>query len=133
FDVDVVVREDGSLAVTETVVFEFAGAPFTFVYRELETERTDGIHNIGAAVDGRALPEGDAAGQVEISGSDPIRVEWHLEPFSDQVRTFTLEYEMLGVVRQEEGADLLIYQPLPDDFEYSIDNSTIAIEYPPGA
>lgn len=57
FDVDVVVREDGSLAVTETVVFEFAGDPFTFVFRELETDRTDGMRNIRAAVDRSSVVE----------------------------------------------------------------------------
>lgn len=62
FDVNVMVREDGSLQVTETVVFEFAGDPFTFVYRELETDFTDGIRSIQAAVDGRTLPEGEEAG-----------------------------------------------------------------------
>ncbi len=126
-------REDGSLQVTETIAFEFAGEPFTFVFRELETDLTDGIRNIRAFVDGRTLPEGEESGQVEISGEDPIRVEWHLEPFSNQVRTFTLEYEMLGVVRQEEDADLLVYQPLPDEYEYSIDSSTVVFEYPASA
>ena len=32
-----------------------------------------------------------------------------LEPFGDATRTFELRYEMLGVVRQSEGADLLLY------------------------
>lgn len=130
FDVDVVVEEGGSLRVTETVTFDFAGGPFTFVFRELETALSDGVRDVRAAVDGRPLPEGDQPGQVEISGDDPVRVEWHLEPFSDGTRTFTLDYRMLGVVRQQEAYDLLLYQPLPDEHEYTIDSSTIAFTYP---
>jgi len=133
FDVDVVVQEDGSLLVTETVSFDFVGGPFSFVFRELPSDFTDGITGIEAGVDGRSLPRGDQPGQVEISGSDPVRVEWHLEPTSDSRRTFTLSYQVSGVVRQTDAADILIYQPLPDEFEYSIAHSTVTISYPPAA
>jgi hypothetical protein len=133
FDVAVSVEEDGSLLVTETVTFNFVGGPFTFVFRELETDLTDGITNIRVAVNGRPLSEGDQPGQVEISGSDPIRVEWHLEPTSNSSHTFTLTYLMWGVVRQTDSADLLVYQPLPDEFEYTIASSTVAFTFPPTA
>ena len=76
-------------------------------------------------MDGRSLPQGDQPGQVEISGSDPVRVEWHLQPTSNSRHTFTLTYQLLGVVRQTDGADLLIYQPLPDEFESTIAQSTV--------
>lgn len=133
FDVDVVVEEDGSLLVTETVVFDFVGGPFTFVFRELETEHTDGINGIEAFVDGRPLARGDQSGQVEIESGDPIRVTWHLEPFSNAERTFELRYRMLGVVRRQENADLLIYQFLPDEYEYPIAESVMTLRYPPTA
>ncbi|MCA9926407.1 MAG: DUF2207 domain-containing protein, partial [Anaerolineales bacterium] len=130
FDVDVVVQGDGSLLVTETVEFDFVGKPFTFVFRELPTDHTDGITNIVASVDGHIYPEGTNAGQVEITGRDPIRVEYHFEPTVNTSRTFVLQYTMLGVVRQEEGADLLIYQPLPDSYEYTIDSSVVTVRVP---
>lgn len=130
FDVDVVVEEDGTLLVTETVTFNFVGGPFTFVFRELETALSDGITDIRASVDGRAFPPGDQPGQVEISGSNPVRVEWHLEPTSNSTRTFTLTYRQLGVVRQTDTADLLRYQPLPDDHDYVIGSSTVTFSYP---
>ena len=130
FDVDIVVREDGSLLVTETVVYRFVGEPFTFVFRELETDWSDGIGELTAAVDGRVYPPGEAAGQVEISGQNPLRVEWHFEPTRDTTRTFTLTYVMYGVARQEDGFDLLRFQPLPDEFAFPIADSTVTITYP---
>lgn len=133
FDVDVTVRQDGSLEVTETIAFQFSGGPFTYVYRELESDFADEITDIEASVDGRPLPRGDQPGQVEISGDDTIRVEWHLETFGDITRVFTLSYRMLGVVRQAENADLLLYQALPDAYEYTIASSTITFSYPPSA
>ncbi|GJM42265.1 MAG: membrane protein [Ardenticatenaceae bacterium] len=130
FDVDVIVQSDGSLLVTETVDFTFVGEPFTFVFRELPTGRTDGVEIMSASVDGRSYPQGSNAGQVEIDPGSDIRVTWHLEPTANTTRTFVLEYRMLGVVRQEEGVDLLRYQPLPDEFEYPIDSSTVTVTYP---
>ncbi|MEJ2747094.1 MAG: DUF2207 domain-containing protein, partial [Anaerolineae bacterium] len=132
FDVDVAVQSDGSLLVTETVVFDFVGGPFTYVFRELPTDHTDGITNIVGSVDGRTLSQGDQPGQLEITGRNPIRVTWHLEPTSNTTRTFVLSYHVLGVVRQAEGSDLLLWQALPDEYEYTIASSTTTISYPAG-
>lgn len=133
FDVDIVVQSDGSLLVTETVIFRFVGEPFTFVFRELPTDQTDGVEVVEASVDGRSYPRGTNAGQVEIEPDDNIRVTWHMEPTANTARTFVLTYRMLGVVRQTDDADLLRYQPLPDEFEYTIDSSTITLSYPSSA
>ncbi|MEW5988269.1 MAG: DUF2207 domain-containing protein, partial [Chloroflexota bacterium] len=133
FDVEVAVRPDGSLSITETVIFRFVGGPFTFAYRELLTDHTDGISEIAATLDGRSLPPGDAPGQVEISGRDPLRVTWHFEPTSNSTHTFVLTYRMLGVVRQEADSDYLLYQVLPDDYEYAIGRSLTTFTYPAGA
>ncbi len=133
FDVDVVVQNDGSLLITETVVFSFVGEPFTFVFREIPTEQTDGVEILAASVDGRTYPQGTNAGQVEIESGSNIRVTWHMEPTANTTRTFVLEYRMLGVVRQTDNADVLRYQPLPDEFEYTINSSTVAVRYPDSA
>ena len=130
FDVNVVVQNDGSLLVTETVVFDFVGGPFTFVFRELPTDHTDGITNITGSVDGRTLSQGDQPGQLEINGRDPIRITWNLEPSSNTMRTFVLSYHVMGVVRQEEGGDWLLWQALPDEYEYSIASTTTTVTAP---
>lgn len=130
FDVDVVVLPGGTLQITETVTYTFVGEPFTFVFRELDPFLTDGVFNIQAGVDGQLWPEGTEPGQVELSGSDPINITWHLSPTSNQSRTFTLSYEMRGVVRQTDEGDLLRYQPLPDEFEFDIARSQTTFRLP---
>jgi len=130
FDVEVTVQPDGSLNIEETVVFRFTGGPFSFVFRELPTDHTDGITGITAGVDGVAWPQGTGPGEVEISGRDPIRVEWHLPPTADTSQTFTLAYTQLGVVERGEEADVLNWQALPDEYEYEIDNSRLTINFP---
>jgi hypothetical protein len=131
FDVTVEVMEGGSLSVVESVVFDFQGGPFTFVFRELPTDFTDGVVDIVASVDGRVLPEGAGPGQVEIERANPIRVTWHMEPISDTAREFELAYTMLGVIRREQNADLLWWQALPVEHEYTIVRSAVVVAYPP--
>jgi hypothetical protein len=133
FDVAVQVQNDGSLRVTETVVFSFTGEPFTYVFREIPTSRTDGITILTASVDGRSYPRGTNAGEVEIEEGRNLRVTWHLEPTANVARTFVLQYQVFGVVQQAANVDLLRYQPLPDEFEYSIASSTVTVTYPGSA
>ena len=133
FDVNVVVQEDRSLFVEENVTFRFDGGPFSFVFRELPTDHTDGITDIVAGVDGVPWPQGTGPGQVEITGRDPIVITWHLSPTSDVVQNFTLSYRALGVVRQGDAGDVLDWQALPDEYEYDIASSTVTVSYPAGA
>ncbi len=129
FDVVVAPQYDRSLRVEETVTFRFMGGPFSFVFRELPTDHTDGITDIVAGVDGVAWPQGTGPGQVEITGNDPIVVTWHLPPTSNATQNFTLAYRALGVVRQNDDGDVLDWQALPDEYEYPIAASRVTIHY----
>jgi hypothetical protein len=133
FDVNIAAQPDRSLLVEETVAFRFVGGPFSFVFRELPTDRTDGITDIVAGVDGVPWPEGTGPGQVEIEDGNPIVVTWHLPPTSDVVQNFTLSYRALGVVRGTAEGDRLDWQALPDEYEYDIAGSTVTVSYPVGA
>ncbi|MBN2006194.1 MAG: DUF2207 domain-containing protein [Anaerolineae bacterium] len=130
FDVDMVVEEANTLLVTETLALNFSGGPFTYVFRELPTDHTDGIDDIHAEMDGVELPAGTEAGQVEIKGADPIRITWHFAPTTDRTHTYTLRYRVHGVIRQETDADLLLWQVLPEEHDYTIAGSTLTVHYP---
>jgi hypothetical protein len=130
FNVDIAAQYDRSLLVEESVTFRFVGGPFSFVFRELPTDHTDGIIDIVAGMNGEPWPQGTGPGQVEITGDNPIVVTWHLSPTSDAVQTFTLSYRALGVVRQGEEADVLDWQALPDEYEYNITGNRLTISSP---
>ncbi|OQA43802.1 MAG: hypothetical protein BWY52_01761 [Chloroflexi bacterium ADurb.Bin325] len=133
FDVDWNLLPDGVLEVVETVEFRFEGGPFTYVYRELPTNYSDGITNIQASLDGQPLSTGKAAGEFEVSGSNPTRITWRFAATSDATHVFQLRYWMLGVVRQETDADLFLWNALPTSYEYRIAHSTIRLTYPAAA
>ncbi len=134
FDVDAAIAADGSMQVTETVVFRFTGGPFTYVYRDLPSEYTDGIGGIVATMDGAVLPAGRQPGQIEIEGGGShTKVTWHFAPTSDATHTFVLKYRMAGVIRRDADADRLLWDVLPDEHAYAIASSTVRVTYPAAA
>lgn len=130
FNVEIRVEEGGAVLVTETAVFNFVGGPFTYVFRELPTDHTDGLSVVETRVDGVVYPVGENAGQVEIKTGDPMRITWHLEPTSNAIHTVVLTYRADGVVRQENGTDALYWQALPDNYDYFIGASEVVVHYP---
>lgn len=113
YDVSLDIQGDGSLVVTETVVFEFQGGPFTYVFRDLSYNEIDEIDRLQASMDGQVSPAGTGPGQVEIQAGDPLQVTWHFAPTSDSTHTFTLAYRVQGAIRQLEDADALIWRAIP--------------------
>ncbi len=130
FDASIAVQEGGSLIVTETVTFKFVGGPFTFVFRDIPTDKTDGISILSASMDDQTLQQGTGTGQVEIAYGNPVKVTWHFAPMSDQAHTFVLTYRVLGVFQKTQDADLLNWNALPTDYAYAIRSSTITVSYP---
>jgi hypothetical protein len=130
YDVKLVARHDGSLMVTETIVLRFEGGPFTYVFREIPTEFTDGLTGFVASMDGEPFPNGEAAGQVEVKKGKTVRVTWHFPPVSSSTHTFILSYRALGVTRIDEKYDLLIWNAIPFEHDYPILASTIQLTYP---
>jgi len=132
FDVQFDLQPDGSALVTETVVFRFDGGPFTYAFRDIAATETDGLTFSDASMDGEKMPLGTQAGQVEVTGSDPLSVKWHFAPTSDTTHQFVVRYRVKGVVRQLD-ADTIHWRAIPQEHEYPIDRSSVTITYPTSA
>jgi len=130
----VVVEPGGSILVTETIRFVFGSEPFTYVYRELLSRRTDGLTVIEASMDGVPMERGKGAGQFEIKRDDNRRrVVWHFPPTSNAARTFTVTYRAAGVVWQDADSDVLAWTLLPTRHEYAIACASGEVAYPAGS
>lgn len=129
FDVQIDLQEDGSAIVTETIEFHFSGDPFTFAFREISANATDGISFLDASMDRTPMPRGTQAGQVEVQGGDPLKVTWHFSPTSDAAHVFTVRYRAAGVIRKGD-ADTLVWLAVPQDHDYTISKSTVILTYP---
>ncbi|CAN5469910.1 hypothetical protein BH23ACI1_BH23ACI1_02580 [soil metagenome] len=130
FDSRIEVLPDGSLRVTETVVFRFESGTFREVFRELPTRRTDGIEIERATMDGLEFPRGTDAGQVEVRQRRRVRVTWRFAPVSETTHSFELTYLIRGAVRENAEADILLVRVLPGQRRYRIASSTTDILLP---
>ncbi|HPH97618.1 MAG TPA: DUF2207 domain-containing protein [Anaerolineaceae bacterium] len=128
-NITIAIQTDGSALITEETTYVFSGGPFTYAYRDLALDKTDGIDQISASFDGQLLPEGTAPGSVEIAPGNPTRVTWHFAGTSNSRHVFSLSYRARGVIRQDNG-DTLYWVAIPEDHEYDITSSLIQITYP---
>jgi hypothetical protein len=130
FDSRVEVLRGGDLRVIETVVFRFERGSFKEVFREIPSQNSDGIEFVRASMDGRTLPPGRSAGEVEVRSGRRLRVRWRFAPTSASTHTFEVEYVIRGVVRREAEADALVWRALPGQHSYRIESSTIEVALP---
>src|SRR3954451_2220835 len=103
FDIAARVLPDRSLTIEERIVFKFDG-DYTYVFREIPKDRTDGLRDLQAEMDGVRFPEGTGAGSLEVQDGRAVRVTWHFMAATGS-HAFTLRYRLRGVVTQESGAD----------------------------
>lgn len=50
FDVMIEVQPGGDLLVTETLVLRFVGGPFSYAFRHIPTDMTDGVEIVNATL-----------------------------------------------------------------------------------
>jgi hypothetical protein len=131
FDAVIKLLDDGSIDVTETVVFRFEDGTFREVFREIPQRRTDGIEVIHAEMQGQRLPFGNEPGTVEVRHrNSTVRVVWRFRAVEGLAREFVLNYRVHGVVRHDVAGDLLNWRATPGEHRYRIGSSTIRFELP---
>ena len=131
FDVNARLLPDRSLSVEERIVFRFEGGDYTYVFREIRQDRTDGVRDVAADMDGAPFRVGPGAGSIEVKQGRAVRVTWHFPPTSG-THTFTLRYRLAGVVVQEDAESVLAWHVLPREHAYRIGEARALLELPPG-
>jgi len=126
---NIAIQNDGSLLITEAITFQFIGGPFTYVYRDIPTNKTDNITIIRATMSDTVMQPGQGPGHYEVDEGDPLKVTWHFAPIYDSIYEFTLTYRVQGVVQKTSSADVLDWIALPDDTTYTIRTATITFTY----
>ena len=136
-DVDITVNADGSLAVVETITFDFDGS-FTGAYRDIPL-RTDefiagavvsdssGPYTLGGCTTlGCSSPAG-TYGVESIPGA--VRIVWH-HSSTDTLRTFTISYTMLGVASVYDDVVDVNVQVWGDQWAVGVDRLDARIHIP---
>lgn len=141
WDIDIVVNEDGSIAVTETQTLDFQGAPFTYGFRSIPIGsfgNNDGISNVSVREGNRIFEESSLNGygtfEVREEGNEAF-INWYFEPALG-THTYTFAYTVHGAIRTgttEEGSgDQLFWTVIPSDHPATVGSSRITITLPEG-
>jgi hypothetical protein len=117
YDVDINIQPDGSLLVVETYQIRFEGefhTGFAEIFLDYVTDVVDVQVREGEQI---YTEVGSGPGTFSVDREwDAIYVEWEYEPTSGtEVRTFTVEYRVLGGLRIYSDGDSLSWTAVPED------------------
>lgn len=119
YDVDIAIQTDGSLLVAETYQLRFRGE-FHTGFAEIPLDYVSDIVDVQVR-EGDQIYEENASGPGTFTTRrryDSIRVEWEYEPtisYAPEVRTFTVEYRVLGGLWIYPDVDWLAWKAVPAD------------------
>ena len=134
FDVDIRLREDGTLDVTEHQTLVFGGGDFTFGFATIPYNRLDNIRNItvreGDTVYNRASNNAPHTFDITDNGSE-IEINWYFPPTQGR-HTYTFGYTVEGAVRVEESGSQIFWTAIPADIVGRVDSSRVSIQLPQG-
>ena len=134
FNVDIQVLENGDLRLTERQTLVFSGAPFSFGFRKVNTNNTDGITDVsvreGDIVYEEAFGRGPHTFTVEDEG-DEVAINWYF-PETTGRRSYTISYTAENTIRTEPAGDQVFWNALPADLGARVENGTISITLPEG-
>jgi len=117
YDVDIEVQREGSLLVAETYQLRFEGE-FQTGFAEIPLDNVTDIVDVQVREGDRAYDDvGSGPGTFTTSQQyNAIRVEWEYEPTTGtEVRTFTVEYRVLGGLWIYPDVDWLTWKAVPAD------------------
>ena len=124
---DLTVLPNGDLEVIETHRYVFDRGTFSFAYREIPLDRTEGIDQVWVEEDGQRIP----ASRLQLSEKDgKLRIRWSYSPARNEARVFKIHYVAHGALRIYEGGDQLWWKAIPGDRDSDADSSRVTVHLP---
>jgi uncharacterized membrane protein len=122
--------------VSEQYVVNFTGT-FRFGVRDIPFTNLEDIRGVQVYQGDQVLREScsEQAGTycVQRSGGQLSITYYFLQPITNGTGRFRIEYTIVGALRVYPGGDQLWWQAIPEDhFGFSIGNSQITVQLPPG-
>ncbi|OEH86089.1 hypothetical protein BHU72_14270 [Desulfuribacillus stibiiarsenatis] len=131
------VQKDGSMVVTEQRTTNFNGT-FSGLYQWINKQSGEQIVDILVSEEGQeySFHPGDEFGPsgtyIIQDRGDSTYIDWSFDA-TDEVRTFTLQYKVLNVVKVHDDIAELYYQFIGDQWEQRIDYVQVTLRLPDGA
>jgi len=137
FDVYMTVLPTGELQVVERQAITFTSGTFTFGYREIPLDKTEGIYDVSISEPGRGQYSFDYSGDAYTYYTEPqgdnLYIKWFFPPTADTTLTFDLAYTVAGAIRIHDEGDRLQWFAIGDGFDFPIKASNVVVTLPRGA
>ena len=131
FDVVVDLHEDGTFTVTEEQYISFTSGTFREGFAVIPLGRVDSITNIQVFEDGRQYERGwETPGTFDVTQyTNEVEILWWFQPASNEVRHFTIRYDVAGGLRvyEETGREQLWWRVVDTDFVADVRNSSLRL------
>lgn len=132
-DVAIAVLTDGSLQVRERLEVRTPDSRAATLVRRSTRERHDDVFDVSATVDGRALPIGRGAGQIQPGSADALDVRIPIPAGAEPAHVVTLDYRVAGAVAVSGIRGRMAWQVLPAGRAFAVANASVHVTLPAGA
>ena len=134
YDVTIDLHEDGTFTVTEEQEINFTSGTFSEGFAVIPLDRVEDISNVQVFADGEPYERGwEAPGTYDVTEyGNEIEILWWFEPATNEVREFTIQYDVSGGLRvyEETGREQLWWRVVDTDFVANVNEATLQLNLP---
>ncbi len=129
YTIDVQILDKGILNISENIEFYFVKGKFKTYIRNLPNNYLDSIKVAGILLDGQRITAKDDPKLLKIKFNSEIKIDLsHIA--TNSRHTIAINYIIYGAIKQTEDADILKWDFLPTNHDYTIKNCNISLHYP---
>ena len=134
--VDIDVQTNGDLVISEQQTIVFTGGSFTYGYRTIPMDKTDGITDIEISEGDRQYTQSSSNREFTFTADkegNELVVYWYFPRTSGSKHTFTFRYTVHGGIKiDEKEGDSVFWKAIPPDHNYPINNAWVNVTFPEG-
>ena len=131
FESRVALRAGGAVDIEEILTITPGAVAGRVVHRGV-ADRHDGVSNVTATIDGRAVAMGDGPDQVRIAPGLALDATWPAPSASTSVRSLGLHYQATGTVHVAGLRGTFTWRALPARRAFSVGAARIVLSLPAG-
>jgi len=143
-DMDVTIKDDGSLVVVERITYNFQGV-FNGIFRDIDISDTDGLTDLEVGIDrngdfqpftNNRVNSLDSSGepgtyhQVQSGNLEKLKI---FEKSQDEQKTFIIRYKLLNVINVYQDTAALNRKLIDANWTENLSNISILLTLPVGA
>jgi uncharacterized membrane protein len=134
YDVDITVQENGDLLIEEHQSIVFTSGTFTYGYRTIPLDKTDGVTSIQISEGDRQYEQSRSQDPYTFTTSkqdNELSVRWYFPPTANSTHDFVFRYTVVGGTRIDaQQGDSVFWKAIPPDHAFPINSARVNIHFP---